>query len=173
MIRDSRNFTFFLRQFEPIKALKCNEEDKNDFDSSNTIPTVQSTTQSLSATNPNTHRFCDIRNTWTECSDCYTYEHSDDYFYNYEMFEEYYEDHTCTYTISTVCDPNFIDADGYNCDFYESTCNGALFKQHSSDGVLHGSPLWIDQGVMTDKGFMTPLNCPQCGCGENGPIRYE
>ena len=142
-----------------MKALKCNEEDKNDFDSSNTIPTVQSTTQSLSATNPNTHRFCDIRNTWTECSECYTYEHSDDYFYNYGMYEYYYEDHTCTYTISTVCDPNYVDVVGRNCDAFVKSCQ-------------YGGHSWfLDQGVMTDKGFMTAFNCPQCGCGENGPIR--
>ena len=132
---------------------------------------VQSTTQSMSAINPNTHRLCDIKNTWIECSECYTFEHRQYFFYNYETYEDYFEDHTCTYTISTVCDPYYIDAAGYNCDWYESTCNGDLFMQLASEGALNG--FGLEQGFMTDIGFMTALNCPQCGCGENGPIRYE
>ena len=124
----------------------------------------------MSAINPNTHRFCDMKNTWIECSECYNYEYSADYFYNYETNEDYWGDHTCTYTISTVCDPNYIGADGKNCDYYESTCNGSFLMQLLKYG---GDGWFITQGVMTDKGFMTPLNCPQCGCGENGPIRYE
>ena len=113
-------------------------------------------------TNPNTHRFCDMRNTWTECSQCYTYEHSDDYVYNFETGDYYYEDHTCIFTISTKCDSDFVDRHGRTCENY------------AARGECERGRRWyLDFGVMTDEGFLTAFNCPQCGCDENGPIRPD
>ena len=134
---------FFLWKFAPIKALKCDVEE-----------------------NPNTHRFCEIHDTWKDCApgQCYSYVHNDGYFYNYDIAEYYYEDHTCIYSISTVCDSNFVDYFGDNCDDYASRCRGEMSSRIGR---------YLDFGVMTDVGFMTALNCPQCGCDENGPLRPD
>ena len=119
--------------------------------------------QSVVAINPNTHRFCEYMGSWSaECSpeECYSFVHELDYFYNYETGEDYYEDFTCEFTLSTECDPDFIDRDGYQCDWYENwnKCaplpNAALLRY----------------GIPTSEGFKTGLNCPVCGCDENGPI---
>jgi len=136
------------------------------YKSTQTIPsTTQSTTEAI-AVNPNTHRFCELKNTWTECSQCYTYEHSDDHFYHVEYDEtygnHYFEDHTCIYSISTVCDPKFVDFNGHDCNYYASRQECQL-----------GYSWYLDYGVMTEEGFMTPFNCPQCGCDENGPFRPD
>ena len=119
--------------------------------------------------NPNTHHLCDLRDTWTECSQCYIYEHSDYYFWNVQTnysndyySNDYYEDHTCIFTISTVCDPDFVDKRGESCENYAKRGQCQL-----------GYQFYLDVGVMTDKGFMTAFNCPQCGCDENGPIRPD
>jgi len=148
--------------------LGCKEKDKNEL--STTQSTTQSTTLSTSqavAINPNTHHLCEKRNSWIECSECYTYVHVDDYFYNYETYEEYHGDHTCTYSISTVCDPNFVDAWGHGCDYYAGD------SEESSEKCQRGYQWYLNLGVLTDKGFMTGFNCPKCGCDENGPIRPE
>ena len=73
--------------------------------------------------NPNTHRFCEIENTWTECSQCYTHEHTADFFKpsdydGSESYDYYFEDYTCIYSISTVCDPEFVDYRGRDCEYY-------------------------------------------------------
>ena len=73
------------------------------------------------------------------------------------------EDHTCIFTISTTCDPDFVDAYGDDCDRYA----------YYDDECHLGHRWYLDYGVMTDKGFMTALNCPQCGCDENGPFRPD
>ena len=65
----------------------------------------------------------------------------------------------CIYSISTECDPDFLDVNGFGCDWYYQIPGQS------------GSRWWINTGVMTDKGFMTAFNCPQGGCDENGPIR--
>ena len=139
----------FLRKLSPIKALKCD---------------VEATTQSMSVTNPNKHFLCEIKDTWTDCAPgkCYSYVHDDDLFYNYDTNDYHYDDHTCIYTISTACDSNFVDSTGQNCDWYTSrSCRSRQFTWY------------LDIGVMTDVGYMTGLNCPQCGCDENGPSRPD
>ena len=120
----------------------------------------------MTVTNPNTHRFCSTRgNIFTsDCSRCYSYVHVDDYFYNYETQDSYYEDHTCEYTLSTVCDPNFVDYFGNNCDWYSTYCR---------PGIWNSENHYLGRGVMSNEGYMTGLNCPSCGCGENGPIRAD
>ena len=123
---------------------------------------------SLGGTNPNTHRFCEIIDSWTaECSseECYPYVHEDDYFYNYETYNYYYEDFACEYTVSSVCDPNFVDKYGNDCDWYESNF-GDNCEEYTNDQML-------EYGFLTAKGFKTGLNCPGCGCGENGPINMH
>ena len=102
-----------------------------------------------------------MRNTWIPCSNCYSYTETEDYFYNYETYDYAREDHTCTYSISTVCNPYFVDRMGRNCDRLAHGCQ-----------KYGGFQWYIDAGFMTDDGFMTAFNCPQCGCTEeNGPIR--
>ena len=156
ILSDSSNVDFnvsiiFLWKLSPIKALKCKVE-----------ATTQSTTQSMSITNPNTHHFCEIKNTWTDCSQCYPYEHHDDYFFDRDTYKYYEGEHTCIYSISTVCDSNFVDTAGRNCDYYASRSCRSRYSQW-----------YLDMGVMSDVGYMTGLNCPQCGCDENGPIRPD
>ena len=117
--------------------------------------------------NPNTHPLCDMRDTWTECSQCYTYVHWNNNFFNFETEDNYFEDHTCVFTISTNCDSDFVDRNGNDCEYYRNNLFGEC---------EHGRNWYLDIGVMTDKGFMTALNCPQCGCDEtngNGPIRHD
>merc|ERR1712226_1118660 len=85
---------------------------------------------------------------------------TEDYFYNYQTWDYYEELHTCTYSISTKCNPNFVDTNGRNCDKNVRGCKSGGYRWY------------IDQGIMTDEGFMTAFNCPQCGCTEeDGPIR--
>ena len=118
---------------------------------------------SVVATNPNTHRFCEIIDGWTaECSSeqCYPYVHEDDYFYNYDNSEYYYEDFACEYTISSVCDSNFVDRYGDACGWY-GDCEGITNREI------------LNYGVLTAEGYKTALNCPSCGCGENGPINFH
>ena len=81
--------------------------------------------------------------------------------YNYETGDYYdYVEHTCTYSISTVCNPNFVDKEGRDCDAQGRYCKWSPRRW------------FLDKGIMTDEGFMTAFNCPQCGCTEeNGPIR--
>ena len=141
-------------------------------------PTTTTTTTTTSTTtttandlpsNPNTHRFCEIHQAWSaEClvaKTCYTYHHVDDWFYNDETYTYYnYEDYECDYTISTVCDPNFEDQEGDGCDYW-----GSSGDCHTMDNtnILY-------YGASSTNGFMTPLNCPACGCDpETGPIRME
>ena len=132
--------------------------------SSTTPPTIQSTNQSTTVANPNTHRFCEVFDSWTsECSQCYSYTHVDNFFT--DGYDDYsYEDFTCEFTISTICDPNFVDKNGRNCDSYTKWdwCSNRLQTRK-----------YLSWGVMTDKGFMTGFNCPQCGCGENGPKHFH
>ena len=120
----------------------------------------------MTVTNPNTHRFCSTRgNIFTsDCSRCYSYVHVDDYFYNYETEDSYYEDHTCEYTLSTVCDPNFVDYFGNNCDWYSNYCRPGMWNSENH---------YLGRGVMSYEGYMTGLNCPSCGCGENGPVHID
>ena len=125
-----------------------------------TTTTTTSTTTSTTQANPNTHRLCELRNTWIPCSNCYSYTETEDNFYNYETYDDEREDHTCTYSISTVCNPNFVDKIGSNCDRLMQGCQRGGYRWY------------VDAGFMTDTGFMTAFNCPQCGCTEeNGPIR--
>ena len=45
-----------------------------------------------------------------------------------------------------------------------------------SNRLAISDELMLEWGQMTDKGFMTPLNCPACGCGlgpKNGPIHFN
>ena len=123
------------------------------------------TTQSTTVANPNRHRFCKILDGWTsECSQCYSYTYVDDIFFNPEDVSFYSDDYTCEFTISTVCDPNFVDKLGRGCDKYAEFgwCENKLQIRS-----------YLSRGVLTDKGFMTGFNCPQCGCGENGPIHFH
>ena len=145
---------------------------KNTTTTSTTTTTTTTTTTSTKTTslttedpNPNTHRFCEILDGWTaECSpeQCYTYVHEDNYFYSYETYEYYYEDFTCEYTVSSVCDPNFADKFGNDCDWYRSyTC------EHFSNEAF------LAHGLLTAEGFKTGLSCPACGCDENGQINMN
>lgn len=92
-----------------------------------TSTTVTSTIVTSTTGIPITHRFCEMlvtdqigTLTAEPClpERCYPYIHEDDYFYNYETDLYYYEDFTCEYPISTVCDPNFVDTDGNDCNWY-------------------------------------------------------
>jgi len=138
-----------------VKSVQC----KASTNQSTTTTTTITTTTTTQA-NPNTHRICKIRNTWMPCSNCYAYVETDHLFYNYKTFEYEMEEHTCTYSISTACNPNFVDKLGRTCDKLARGCQKGGYRWY------------IDQGFLTDSGFMTALNCPQCGCTEeNGPIR--
>ena len=129
---------------------------------------VSSVTDQPVATNPNTHPYCEKLDTWTaECSSeqCYSYVHEYNYYWNAETLEGNWEDYRCMFTISTVCDPNFVDNHGDDCDWYVKVTEGEC--QFTPNGNL------IDYGVLTAEGFKTALNCPACGCGENGPINMN
>ena len=132
---------------------------------SKTTSTTPPTTQSTTEANPNTHRFCEVLDGWTsECSQCYSYTFVDDYFLNEENYNDYYEDFECEFKISTVCDLNFKDQWGQDCDTYakKGLCENKMKTR-----------TYLSWGVLTDEGFMTGFNCPQCGCGENGPIHFH
>jgi len=131
-----------------------------------TQSTTQSTTQTTTVANPNTHRFCEELNGWIpECTHCYSYIAVEDYFLSYMNNVNYYEDYTCEFKISTVCDSNFKDKLGLGCDWYE---NAGCFSRGFTP------MFFLNRGVMSDEGLMTSWNCPQCGCGENGPsYRFE
>ena len=56
------------------------------------------------------HMICEMIDFWTsECSHCYSYVHSDGYFYDESNGGHHYEDFTCKYTMPIVCDPDFVD----------------------------------------------------------------
>ena len=136
------------------------------FNSSTVLGSV--TDQSVVATNPNTHPYCDKLDTWTaQCSSeqCYPYVHDYHYYWNDETLEGTWEEYTCEFTISTVCDPNFVDNIGDDCDYYVRATGGKC--QFTPNGNL------LKFGVLTAEGFKTALNCPACGCGENGPINMH
>ena len=134
------------------KVLGCDENQS----------TTPPTTQSISVTNPIPHRFCESFNAWTtDCSQCYSYKYSDDSFWSDEIYDYYNEDFTCEFSISTVCDPNFRDKLGHNCQWYSMECKFIDIKS------------LIMAGVMSEEGYMTGLNCPACGCGEDGPIHLD
>ena len=64
---------------------------------------------------------------------------------------------------STNCNPDFKDTDGDNCDYYinEGYCDGsAQFYIRYSNVNEHGI---LENG----------LNCPQCGCGADGPVNLN
>ena len=140
------------------RALRCGED--------------QSVGESLKLrreTNPNKHRYCEIIDGWTsECSpeQCYAYVHEGtDEFWDYETYSYMYEDFSCEFTISSVCDPNFVDRYGDGCDWYAEN-SGKHCEYHTTSALLY-------YGVLTAEGFKTALNCPACGCGENGPINLH
>ena len=90
----------------------------------------------------------------------------EDYFYDEIEYDIEYEDYTCELKISTVCDSNFVDKIGLDCDFYAS--KPGLCGKYMID-MFH-----LGRGVMSEEGLVTQFNCPQCGCGENGPsIRFD
>ena len=145
-----------------VKSVQC--QARTNQSTTTTTTTSTTTTTTTNQANPNTHRFCEIRNTWIPCSNCYTHVETVSPFYNYDEYNYYYEEHTCTYSMSTVCNPNFVNKRGRNCDFQlrHWGCQNASFHD----------TVYLDHGVMTDEGFMTAFNCPQCGCTEeNGPVR--
>ena len=130
-----------------------------------TTTTTTNPTTTTTVTNPNTHEFCNYFDGWTsECTHCYSYTLVEDYFYNEIDYRYYYEDYTCELKISTVCDANFVDKVGLDCNFYASR---GLCGKYMID-MFH-----LGRGFMSDEGLVTQFNCPQCGCGENGPsIRF-
>ena len=154
-----------------VKSVQCKARtNQSSTTTTTTTTTTTPTTTTAIQAYPNTHPKCEIKNTLTPCSNCYTYVATiTDYFfvYNYETYQDYYdsETYTCTYSISTVCNPNFVDSWNFdNCD--------KLAKAVCRNGNFQRGYRWLDYGVMTDEGFMTALNCPQCGCTEeSGPIR--
>ena len=152
-----------------VKTIQC----KARTDQSTTTATTSTTTTTTTTTpaNPNTHRFCKEKNTWIPCSNCYSYVETDDYFYNYDNYNVYRDEwHTCTYSISTKCNPNFVDRMGRDCDYNEFVCG--LTRVVEGVVTVDSNMPFLDRGIMTDEGYMTAFNCPQCGCTEeNGPIR--
>ena len=117
-----------------VKTVQC----KARTDQSTTTSTTSTTTTTEQPANPNTHRLCEMRNTWIpNCSNCYTYVETEDYFFNYETYDSYEEDHICTYSISTKCNPNFVNVYGYNCNDLAYGCESGGYKSY------------IDQGNMT------------------------
>ena len=76
--------------------------------------------------------------------------------------------------ISTVCDSNFVDKRGLDCNWHVTYGRCQKMANAFANGEIQ---LWthewsrdLSHGVMSDEGLMTQFNCPQCGCGENGPI---
>ena len=143
-----------------VKSVQCKARTVSTTTTTTTTTTTSTTTQA----NPNTEYRCLVRDTWKPCSNCYTYVQTHDYYYSFEVYETYEEEHTCTYSISKKCNPNFVDKRGFNCKSYTNTW-----------GCLSGGRSWyLKHGIMTEDGFMTALNCPQCGCTEeDGPFRPD
>ena len=129
-----------------------------------TTSTTTSTTTTFTTTedpNPNTHWLCDIDGWTAECSpeQCYPYAHE-----TYDYDDLTHENVFCEYTVSSVCDPNFVDRYGDGCDWYERR---GECEDLSND-------LLLSYGIFTTaEGFKTGLNCPSCGCGKNGPINMN
>ena len=126
------------------------------------------TDQPVVATNPNTHPYCEKLDTWTaECSSeqCYPYVQTYNYYWNDETMESSFDDFTCEFTLSTECDPNFVDKLGDDCEWYMKATSGKCQNMSNKD--------MLQFGVLTAEGFKTALNCPVCGCGEIGPINMH
>ena len=147
-------------------ALGCGEDQSVvDFN-----PTVIPTTVIPTTGTPTTHRFCEMIvtnqiDTLTCLPErCYPYFHEDDYFFNYITDEYYYEDFSCEYPISTVCDPNFVDNVGNKCNWYARWGDNC---ERIPNTVL------LQYGVYSVEGIKTGLNCHECGCDQNGPIRMH
>ena len=124
------------------------------------------TTSTTTTSTASQHRFCKTDIWSAEClmaNKCYTYVHHDDYFYDYEIAEAYFTDYECKYTLSTVCDPNFRDSDNNGCEVYNRLGGGCAYV--SNETFLQFAVSSPTEGVMTG------LNCPVCGCSEDGPIR--
>ena len=67
--------------------------------------------------------------------------------------------------ISNICDSNFNNTNGYDCNtFYNNGWCNLVFTP---------AQFYIDEGVMTNNGLETGLNCPQCGCNINPPSLYD
>ena len=125
------------------------------------VSTTGSTIESTTSTSTDK---CDIIGGWTDqCSEkCYTYVHEYEYIYDYETFESHFGDFACELKISSVCDPNFVDIDGHGCDWYDHYLHGCEFYSNKD---------MLEWGVFSvADGYKTGLNCPVCGCDENGPI---
>ena len=130
-----------------VKSVQCKARTVSTTTTTTTTTTTSTTTITSTTTqaNPNTEYRCLVRDTWKPCSNCYTYvQNTED---------------TCIYSVSKKCYPNFVDKIGRDCDMFLSGCG-------------RGGYYYLNNGIMTEDGFMTPYNCPQCGCTEeNGPIR--
>ena len=136
--------------------------------STTTTTSTTSADRTVGDTNPNTHYLCGITwlDGWTDaCSpqQCYPYVHEDDYFYNEDNYNSYTESFSCEFTVAIECDPNFVDIWGDSCGWYQR--NGAC--EDYSNGEM------LEYGYLTDVGFKTGLNCPQCGCGADGAINMH
>lgn len=77
---------------------------------------------------------------------------------SYPWFSDY-ED--TDYTISMVCNADFVNAWEENCEDYAT--NG--YCEDDSDDLM------VEIGIETENGLETGLNCPQCGCENNNPIK--
>lgn len=130
-----------------------------------------STTSSSLAANLNSHPICDIIDGWTDqCSEqCYIYVLEDRSFFDYKTLQGHDGDFACELKISSVCDPNFVDINGNDCDWYELP-SGAF-----GDKCLDlSNKRMLEWGVFSvADGYKTGLNCPVCGCDENGPINMS
>ena len=86
-----------------------------------------------------------------------------------ETINSFYYDTSSNYlelslehTISLVCNPDFVDIWGTDCDTYAFEFE--LCETQTNE-------IMVALGQITQNGIETILNCPQCGCTNNNPIK--
>lgn len=65
--------------------------------------------------------------------------------------------------VSGLCNPNFVDKDGYDCeDYFENGYCDDMITQ------LIFYSVWNENGILE-----TSRQCPQCGCGADGAVNLN
>ena len=139
--------------FQPTGALSC------DFGSveTTTLESYTTTTTTTSTTTTTT-------STTTADNSWYIFVAPDDFeVIDYDDEAFYIDLGGQAHKFSKLCNPDWVASDGYNC---ERTASGG----HCSDPVKY-IVLYATENA--DGIWETGLQCPQCGCGEDGAVNLN